>query len=180
MEKKGALLYNELLQPFFNSLWKSMDDRFKIYVEQLREGHEEKIHEKLQPDFLELGDPELIFDQPVELDGVAYLAERELIMRWEIKTEAKMPCAICNEPVTVPIHLMNFYTSEPLAEIKTGVYNFKDLLRETILLEVPSFVECKGECPKRKEFKKYMKEPSNLPVDQEEGYQPFADLDWKP
>ena len=157
-----------------------MDDVFKIYVEQLREGHEDKIHEKLRPDFLEVEDPELIFDQAVALDGVAYLAERELVIHWEIKTEAVVPCSICNEPVRVPIHILNFYYSEPLANIKSGVYNFKDLLRETILLEVPSFVECSTNCPKRKEFKKYMKEVSNHPADLEDGYQPFADLDWKP
>lgn len=155
-----------------------MDDVFKIYVEQLREGQEEKIHETLEPDFLEIDEPELIFDRPVALDGVAYIAERELMMRWEIKTEALIPCSVCNEHVRVPIHVMNFYYSEPLTEIKSGIYNFKELLRETILLEVPSFVECKGNCPKRKEFKKYLKEPSNLPG-HEEGYQPFADLDWK-
>lgn len=156
-----------------------MDDVFKIFVDQLREGNEEKIHETLQPDFLETHDPELIFDQPVALDGVAYLADRELILHWEIKTGALVPCSICNASVKVPISIVNFYHSEPLAEIKTGIYHFKDLLRETILLEVPSFVECKGNCPKRKEYKKYLKEPSIELAGQEEGYQPFADLDWK-
>ena len=59
-------------------------------------------------------------------------------------------------------------------------YNFKNLLRETILLEVPSFAECEGgSCPKRKEYNKYLKESSNE-QSEDEGYQPFADLDWKP
>lgn len=156
-----------------------MDDLFKIYIEQLRNGHEEKIHEQFQPDFLEIVDPELVFDQPVELDGVAYLAEQELVFNWEIKTSAVIPCSVCNEPVRVPIVISNFYTSESLADIKTGVYNFKNLLRETILLEVPSFVECEGECPKRKDLKKYLKEPSNHSNEEEEGFHPFADLDWK-
>ena len=157
-----------------------MDDRFKIYVEQLREGHEEKIHEKLTPDFLEIDDPDLVFETPIELDGSAYLADSELVIHWEIKTEAWIPCSICNEPVKIPIHIFNFYYSEPLAEITTGIYNFKELLRETILLEVPAFAECGGSCPKRKEFNKYLKEASKQTTDQEEGYQPFADLDWKP
>lgn len=156
-----------------------MDDLFKIFVEQLREGHEEKIEEKYDPGFLEIDEPDLVFDTPVELEGVVYLADRELIFHWNIKTEALISCSICNELVRVPIEIRNFYSSEPLTEIKSGIYNFKNLLRETILLEVPPFAECNGgKCLKRKEYDKYLKEPSNN-SDDEEGYQPFADLDWK-
>jgi uncharacterized metal-binding protein YceD (DUF177 family) len=158
-----------------------MDDVFKIYIEQLHDGREEKIHEKLDPGFLKIDEPDLSFEKPIELDGVVYLAEQELIIHWNIKTEAIVPCSICNEGVQVPIRIENFYYSEPVAEIKSGIYNFKDLLRETILLEAPPFAECNGgHCPKRKEYRKYLKEPSNQPSDQEEGYHPFADLDWKP
>jgi uncharacterized metal-binding protein YceD (DUF177 family) len=158
-----------------------MDDVFKIYIEQLRESHEEKISEKLNPDFLEIHEPDLAFDKPVELEGVAYLAEQELVLHWEIRTEAILPCSICNEPVRVPLHIQNFYYAEPTSEIKSGIYNFKELLRETILLEVPAFAECTGgNCPKRKEYRKYLKEPSDQLSDEEEGYHPFADLDWKP
>jgi uncharacterized metal-binding protein YceD (DUF177 family) len=156
-----------------------MDDVFKIYIEQLREGHEEKIHEKLDPSFLGIHEPDLAFDKPVELEGVAYLAEHELVLHWDVRTEALVPCSICNEPVRVSVHIQNFYYSEPISEIKTGIYNFKDLLRETILLEVPAFAECNGgNCSKRKEYRKYLKESSDQ-TDEEEGYQPFADLDWK-
>lgn len=155
-----------------------MDDVFKIYIEQLREGHEEKIDEMLDPGFLDIQEPDLVFDKPVKLEGVAYLAEHELVLHWDIRTEALVPCSICNEPVRVPIHIQNFYYSEPTEEIKSGVYNFKDLLRETILLEVPAFAECSGgKCPKRQEYQKYLKESSN-PSD-ENGYHPFADFDWK-
>ena len=82
--------------------------------------------------------------------------------------------------MSVPICIQNFYYSEPLSSIKTGIYCFKDLLRETILLEVPAFAECsKGGCSKREEYHKYIKEFSDH-SSAEEGYRPFADLDWKP
>jgi cytochrome oxidase Cu insertion factor (SCO1/SenC/PrrC family) len=81
--------------------------------------------------------------------------------------------------VPINIEIDNFYHSEPLSEIKGAIYNFKDLLRETILLEVPSFAECEGNCPRRQEVSKYLKEPSDDQQDSEDGYQPFADLDWK-
>jgi uncharacterized metal-binding protein YceD (DUF177 family) len=158
-----------------------MDDVFKIYIEQLRKGHEEEIHEELDPSFLGIHEPDLAFDKPVELEGVAYLAEHELVLHWDIRAEAIIPCSICNEPVKVPLHIQNFYYSEPIRDIKTGVYNFKDLLRETILLEVPAFTECHaGHCPKRQEYQTYLKEESSDHSSDEEGYQPFADLDWKP
>ena len=156
-----------------------MDDDFKIYVEQLREGRERKIHESLSPEFLDIHEDDLAFEKPVELEGVAYLAENELILHWDIRTEALVSCCICNEKVPVPLHIQNFYYSESLDEIKTGIYNFKELLRETILIEVPLFIECKGNCPSRKEYAEYLKNPSESQSD-EEGYHPFADLDWKP
>lgn len=160
---------------------KVMDDEFKIFVEQLREGRERKISETLDPAFLDIDEPDLAFEKPVELEGVAYLAENELVLHWDVKAEALISCCICNEKVAVPLHVQNFYYSEPMDEIKSGVYNFKELLRETILIEVPLFVECNGgNCPLRKEYADYLKNPSDSQPDQEEGYHPFADLDWKP
>lgn len=158
-----------------------MEDEFKVYVEQLRDGHDKHIDERLSPDFLEINEPDLIFKEPIELKGKAYLAEQELILNWDIRTVALVPCSICNDPVSIEIEISNFYYSEPLEEIKTGIYNFKELLRETILLEVTSFAECNGgKCPNRQEMAKYLKEPTDKAADDEEGYQPFADLDWKP
>lgn len=158
-----------------------MDDAFKIYVDQLREGQEKQIDESFNADFLDINEDDLSFKDPVQLKGVAYLADDELILNLNVHTDAKMRCAICNESVNVPISIENFYTAEPISEIKTGIYDLREMLRETILLEVPAFTECnQGKCPKRKEFAKYLKEDSNLSKEQEEGYHPFADLDWKP
>jgi uncharacterized metal-binding protein YceD (DUF177 family) len=156
-----------------------MDDLFKIYVEQLREGRERLIEETLDPEFLDVNEEDLAFVEPVEVTGSAYLAEQELVIHWDAHTEALIPCAICNEPVEVPVEVNNFYFSEPLSEIKTGIYSFKDLLRETILVETPLFAECAGSCPKREEYKQFLKDPSDQPSIEEEGYNPFVDLDWK-
>lgn len=155
----------------------NMDDVFKVYVDQLRDGQERQFNDTLSPDFLEIKELDLAFDKPVQLIGSAYLAEHELVLHWDIVTEATIPCSICNEPVMIPIHVKNFYYAVPLSEIKSGIYNIKDLLRETIVLEVPAFTECEGgNCPRRQEIKKYLKETSGQ---EDEGYQPFADLDWK-
>jgi uncharacterized metal-binding protein YceD (DUF177 family) len=155
-------------------------DTFKIYVEQLRDGRERQIQETLTPDFLEVNEKDLAFKKDVQIEGKAYLAEHELVIHWNIQTEALVACSICNEKVPVEIRIENRYYSKPLSEIKSGIFNFKDLLRETILIEVPSFVEHnEGNCPKRQEFSKYLRTTSPEISDEEEGYQPFVDLDWK-
>ncbi len=157
-----------------------MDDQFKINVEQLHDGHEKVIHESLSPSFLEIDEPELVFKKSVLLDGIACVADTELVVRFDIETEALMACRICNELVPVKIAISSFYHSEPLSEIKTGIYDFKTLLRESILVEIPTFVEChEGKCPHRKEIAKYLKPDSLQSKVAVDGYHPFADLNWE-
>ncbi|KAF3363293.1 hypothetical protein PHSC3_000184 [Chlamydiales bacterium STE3] len=153
----------------------SLDDSFKIFVEQLRSGNVEQLSEEFTPDFLDLHEKELAFADPVYLKGEAYLAESDLILHLNLSTFAKLPCSICNEWVKVPIKIQNMYYHEPLSAIKSGVFNMLDVLREAILLEVPSFAEChSGSCPKRKELEKYMKPQAQSQDDT--GYRPFENL----
>lgn len=156
-----------------------MNDEFKIYVDQLRDGEVKAIEEHLPPSFLDIHEDDLAFENEVDVTGEAYLADQELVLHWSIATEAEVACSICNDKVSVPIVIEGAYQSIPLDDIKGAVYDFKDLLREAILLEVPSFVEChEGSCPKRQDFKKYLKQESPEEASGEEGYRPFADLDW--
>lgn len=157
-----------------------MNDRFKIYVEQLRDGHIEKISEKFSPDFLDVHEQDLKFVDPVLVDGEAYLAEDMLILHVDIKTTGLIPCSICNEPVKVEIAIDGSYHATPLDEIKGGVFNFQEIIREVILLETPILAECnKGKCPQRTLVQKYLKgeNTSKTKDGEEDGYQPFADLD---
>jgi uncharacterized metal-binding protein YceD (DUF177 family) len=153
-------------------------EAFKIYVDQLRDGHIETIHEILSPDFMEVKEEDLLFQDEINVDGEAYLAEDEVVLHLEIFTKATIPCSICNERVKIDVSIPDFYHAEPLQNIKTGIFNYKEILRESILLETPSFAECHdGKCPKRNEFKKYLKESGREDgKSDEEGYQPFADL----
>ena len=159
-----------------------MDDAFKIYVEQLRDGRIEEIHEKFDPAFLDVKEEELSFEDEMSVDGKAYLADDELILNFDVTTSAKMPCSVCNRPLKISIDIKEFYFAEPLEKIKSGIYNFKDILRENILLEIPGFIECEqGNCPARKEIAKYLKKSSadeKQSDSDEEGYHPFADFDW--
>lgn len=153
-----------------------MDDTFKIYVEQLRDGHVEKLEESFAPDFLDIHEKELAFKGPVSFHGEAYLANDDLVLHFNASCRYQLPCVICNQPVEQALKVEDYYHSVLLAEVKSGIFNFRDVLREVILLEVPQFAECAGGCPERKEIAKYLKEPSSKDEEEEEGYQPFADL----
>lgn len=158
-----------------------MDDFFKIFVEQLRDGHTETIKESFDPKFLDVQEKELSFEDKIEFNGTAYLADDALVMKFDASTLAIMLCAVCNQPVKVPVNVKGFYFSIPLDEVKGAIYNFKDLLRETILVEIPTFAECEGNCPRRKEIAKYLKKTpatENSKPQDDDGYHPFADFDW--
>lgn len=154
----------------------NMEEEFKIYVDRLRGGHEKKIDECLSPDFLDIKEADLSFEKEVILEGTTYLAEQELVFNFSVNTEALLSCAICSAKVPIEIKVKNYYHMEPLENLKSGVFNYKELLRETILLEVPLIAECaNGNCPKRKEILKYLKTDSEAV--QEDGFHPFADLE---
>jgi uncharacterized metal-binding protein YceD (DUF177 family) len=156
-----------------------MDERFRIYVEQLHDGRETVINEVIEPGFLLISESDLIFKKDVSVQGEAYVASDDLVLHLNIKAEALIPCSICNELVRIDIAVKDFYFSEPLSEIKSGIYSFEELLRETILIEVPLFAECnEGHCTKRNELAKFMKEPKGNGGGSEDTYQPFADLDF--
>lgn len=152
-------------------------DGFKIYVEQLKGGYVEKIREVFSPDFLDIHEKELAFLDPIFVEGEAYLAEGSLVLRLQILTEATLPCKICNEPLKVPLRLNDFYQTEPLENIKSGVFSMKTLLREAILLDVPTFAECnQGKCPSRTELEKFLKKSPSAEKSDTTGYRPFEGL----
>lgn len=156
------------------------DDRFRIFVEQLRQGNIEEIDENFSPDFLEINEKDLSFSKPVIVRGQVYLADEMLILHFDIHTVATIPCAICNSPADIAIGIKGFYYAVPLDEVKGAIYDFREILRETILLEVPILAEChQGKCPQRESLEKYFKkEGAPEEKEEEEGYRPFADLDF--
>jgi uncharacterized metal-binding protein YceD (DUF177 family) len=132
-----------------------MKDDFKIYIDRLREGREEVIDITVSATFI--GVPEE-FSEPVRVRGVAYLAESHLILRLDIQTKSYSMCTMCNEPVHSSLEIKDFYQTVDLAKIPHSVFNFEDLVRDTILLQAPHIVECSGgQCPHREQLKKYFK-----------------------
>lgn len=158
-----------------------MQEHFKIYVDQLRDGHIEEIDERFSPDFLDVNEDGLRYTNEVLVNGQAYLADADFVLHLNAEATAMMPCSICNEKVLVPVTVTDCYHAEPVKEIKGRVFNFSGLIREAILLETPHFAECNnGHCSHRKDLASYLKKESNPASDKQkdgdEGYQPFIDL----
>lgn len=127
-----------------------------IYIDRLKDGLVEKFSGTTDTEFLG-DDPS--FDKTLTLSGEAYVTGDHLILKLQAKTMARLPCSICNELTEVPLSLSDFYHAEPLSDIPS-VFNFSELLREDILLQLPLFVECGGNCPQREEIKKFLKKPA--------------------
>ncbi len=134
-----------------------MSDIFDIYVHHLADGHQEKIEEILPPTFLAAQEADIRFTSPISILGEAQLAAEEvLILRLKVETEVSIPCNICNRDIRVKISIPNFYQTEELSNVRVGIFNFKEVLREEILLAIPSTAECSGgDCPGRATISKY-------------------------
>jgi len=149
-------------------------DAFNIYIDRLRNGKNQPIEGAFPPDFLGVDDEGLRFEKQVMVRGEAYIAEEDLVLHLAVKTEALLPCVMCSEMTPVEVSLESFYEAVPLSEVKGAIFDFRDCLREEILLQISHTVECQGgNCPARKEMTQYLKAET---ADEIEGYKPFADL----
>lgn len=151
-------------------------DHFKIWLNLLRDGSTQSLELEMPASYMAVDDPALAFKAPVFAEGEAYVAGDELIMHLDAKTEAIIPCSICSEPVIIPLECNGFYHAVPLSEIKGNFYDFRDIVRENLLLEVPLTAECGGKCPERANLKQYFKQGESK-TDPDEGQQrPFSNL----
>ncbi len=154
-----------------------MNGKLTIFIDRLQQGKEERLKATLPPDCMELDDPDLQFRAPIEVSLRAYLADNQLVLHLNIETEINLRCGICNNLTTKAFHLPSLTEVVPIASIKGNVYDCCPLLREVILLEVPHYVECRGNCLQRAKIAHYLtgKHP-DCPPPKEEVQFPFSDL----
>jgi len=153
-----------------------MNKDFQIFIDRLKDGQTLTIEEKCNPTFLDVHEEGLKFTSPVQIKGRAYLTTDHLILHLSASTEVSTPCLICNEFFTMPITINDFTHAEPIADIVNHIFDFTELLRETILLEVPAFAECnQGSCPERATVANYLKTVQNTKSTEPVHY-PFNNL----
>lgn len=144
---------------------------FAILIDRLRGGQTDKIDLMVGPGFLGPDEPELKFGSPVEVKGEAYMTDDHLILHLQAKTLVRMPCAVCNAMIEIILETKNVYHTEPVTEIRDAVFDFGEVLREALLIELPRTAECNlGKCKERGLMAPYMKA-------KERTHCPFADMD---
>ncbi len=142
---------------------------FKIYLASFKEGARERIEGSASPTFLDIQEKNLKFLEQVSIQIDVELTKEHLILYPSLKTEAWIPCAICNQDIPVVVTVSQFCHMENRKEIFGGFLDIRELLREALLLEVPQIAECKEGCPERVALAKYL-------TKKKEGNLPFQDL----
>jgi len=148
------------------------ENTFIIQVDQLKNGEQKKISERLSPSFLELSpEDEIRNSEPVLVDGLVYLTDEYLILDLNIQANLILVCGYCNESFNFPVKRTHFMHEEAIENIPKGIFDIGDFVRQTILLEVPFYQLCGGkECHNRKRMEKFLSQKK------EEQFHPFKDL----
>jgi hypothetical protein len=146
---------------------------FKIYTDRLKDGESEALCEEISSDFLEIQENDLIFEKSIEFKGKAYVVDNNLVIQLCLKAKASIPCKVCNRMLMTDIIVDNLYHLEPIKRIKSGVFDFSNVVRESLLLETPSFNECQPSCRDKEGITKYLKKEELVSGN---AYSPFENL----
>lgn len=152
-----------------------MTDAFILYIDRLKGEAVQKLSLILPPDFFDINEPDLLFQDPVEISGEAYLAQEELVVHLNASTIARLPCSICNQLLPQALQITGLYHTQPITSLKSGLFDLRDPLREALLLELPKRMECPGGCKEREILKPYLKTDTEANKGPET-YFPFSDL----
>lgn len=155
-----------------------MKDHIKVYVDRIRDGEEDEISETLAPSFMDIHEEEMRFEDPVTIEGQAYVTDDWLIINLAIQTTVQLVCSVCNEPFSMAIDIQDMVHDEPLENIRDGHFDILPLVRESILLAVPFYPQCGlTVCNKRKEIEPFLKHDKPAVEEaKEQGHNPFKDL----
>ncbi len=153
-----------------------MEHELNIFVEQLSEGEPKKVNLSLPSDMLGVQENDLILESPISISGEIYITDHHLIIHLTAKTKAKMRCSICNELTDISLDA-TIYESLPISELKSSIFDYSSLIKEELLLQLPLFCECQGNCPERIHLKSFLKEAQpKKNTSSETTHFPFADL----
>jgi uncharacterized metal-binding protein YceD (DUF177 family) len=149
----------------------------RIYLDRLKDGNVEHIKCELSSDFMAISESELEFSGPVSIDMEAYVTEENLILHFDASTDAMMPCSICNAMFKMHLAVKRCYHVVDCSTLASSIFDYSELLREALLIELPSVAEChNGNCPDRSFVSKYLKKEDEGGEDEE--IFPFKDLNF--
>lgn len=126
-----------------------MCKKLSIYIDRLRDGNKDFIQENISTNKILEEEKDFRVTSLLNLSGEAYIAGDHLILSLRIHLKADVPCIICNNWTPYPICIENFLHAESLANIKNSIYNYSNIVRDAIFLEIPTYFECNRNCPER-------------------------------
>jgi hypothetical protein len=155
----------------------------KFSLASLKEKETESFDFEIPPQFLDIIEEELKFEDPVFVRGIIQVTASDLNLVITAQTKGYMPCLICNEMSCFILKIENFTFSEKLSNLGSnlskGYFDLLPVLREALLVHLPTVLECSNfDCPKRKELANYLPKKRNLSHLSEERkvYYPFQEL----
>ena len=149
-----------------------MSEPYLIHIANLENGVILKINTALSSTFLDVNEMDLRFGNDVKITGEAYLTDDDLVLHLSASTIAQMPCSVCNQMVSFPLAIKRYYHAEPLNAIKGTSFDFREILRESLLIELPKIIECNQNCPERANLTPFLRKKEVAP----DQYFPFNDL----
>lgn len=153
-------------------IFKTMNKEYiKIFIDRLVNEGEFFQQGELPGDILELNSSEST-SGPIHYSLKAYITDDHLVVTFDAACDITLPCKICNESTAIKIKLTKQNHLEPLEEVKKGAFEAASCIRNAVLLAIPEFTECGGNCPEREFVKKFLKSQNS----QAETYQPFQGL----
>ena len=130
-----------------------------VNIDQLKKKSTEEIKVSANADILDIHVDDFYFHGTLDIQGEAYLASNNLILHLDLSAYAFVNCSICTKETEFPVQLHNFYHVEPLENLKRSIFDYSQLIKEELLLEVPRFKECNGgKCPEREALSQYLKQ----------------------
>lgn len=135
-----------------------MSHSYLLSIDSLKKGDKKRFTLILSPELFQLDEPELRFQNEVHAAGEAYLLQDgDLMLHFDAKTIAEMPCAICNRMSSVSLEVREVYHLVAMANYSDAFFDLRPIFREELLLEIPQRTECEGFCPERSSLTPYLR-----------------------
>lgn len=152
-----------------------------IDLTSLRHEQEMPLSLVLDAAFLDLSEKdEAKASGPVSLEGICSLVDEYVVLQLSIKAQFLLPCAMCNEPFTYEVFIENLCHQEHVGDKRHPTWDFSEVIREAILLELPFFPQCgqaenQKKCLRFDEVKKYLVSQKS-DAQQDEVHTPFKEF----
>ena len=146
-------------------------EEIKIYIDRLANEGEFEQNGLLPASLLELSENDGKASE-IAYKLKAYIADEHLVVTFDASCNLQLPCKICNELTPYQIDCAKQTHLEPLNGLRKGFFEASSCLRDAILLNVPPYCECLGNCPERTHLKKFLKQEH----ESAEVYHPFQGL----